>query len=299
MLKINLINPNDSDVDYVRSIFPDGEPHIKFLSQIDRKQDYRVICRVANPSNLFELMQVGNILNRQAVDWSLDIMYLMSMRMDRVISFNEAFSLEIVADSINGLNPSSVRIFHPHSEKTLKLIHNSHDMEDYYYHCMGKNCISFDFEPFKGDIICYPDSGAAKRYNMQNRLLTITLEKSRGIENNGAIKSMKIVDMSNSFPSDYCGNIVVTDDLCDAGGTFVLAAKLLKEKFPNAKLMIRVRHAVNPTGIRNLSENYDDVVITNSYNDWDHYDALPSNVHLVDVVKRVSDLSVLKQGTNP
>ena len=111
---ISLINIDDSEVKYVRTVFPDGETHIKFTTDIDRKKEYRVICRITNPTDLFELMQVGNILNRLSVYWELDILYLMGMRMDRVISFNEAFSLEVVANMINSLNISKIGIYHPH-----------------------------------------------------------------------------------------------------------------------------------------------------------------------------------------
>ena len=46
--------------------FPDGEPHIA-LKNIDRKDNLSVICRICNPTDLFILMQVGDILNRQGV----------------------------------------------------------------------------------------------------------------------------------------------------------------------------------------------------------------------------------------
>ena len=68
--------------------FPDGEPHI-ILENIDRKDDLSVTCRVCNPTDLFILMQVGDILNRQGVSFILHITYLMSMRMDRVMSYDE------------------------------------------------------------------------------------------------------------------------------------------------------------------------------------------------------------------
>lgn len=38
---------------------------------------------------------------------------------------------------------------------------------------------------------------------------------------------------------------------------------------------------VSPNGIKNLSENYDEVYFTNSYKDWTD---LPSNCHLIKIV---------------
>ena len=70
MKKINLINLDKSDIKYELITFPDGEPHIK-LDEIDRKDEYEVICRITNPNELFVLMQVADILDRQAVRWEL------------------------------------------------------------------------------------------------------------------------------------------------------------------------------------------------------------------------------------
>jgi hypothetical protein len=90
MRTIDLHNRAASDVQYNIITFPDGEVHIK-LDDIDRKEEYNIVCRICNANDLFLLMQVGNILNNNQVEFTIDIMYLMSMRMDRIISFNEAY----------------------------------------------------------------------------------------------------------------------------------------------------------------------------------------------------------------
>jgi ribose-phosphate pyrophosphokinase len=250
MQKINLIDLERSEVKYTLTTFPDGEPHIK-LDPIDRKDNYQVVCRITNPNELFILMQVGNILNRQGVEWSLIISYLMSARMDRVISFNEAFTLEIVANIINSLNPAEVELFEVHSDRATKLIHNSHN-----------KLLDHDFD---GVTPCYPDHGAYDRYHDSlGELGTIILNKKRNLET-GKIQSIEFARKTACGSSD----IWVVDDLCDAGGTFVGSAKLLKEVYPNNKICICVAHLVNPVGLKNLAENFDKVVITNSYKDWD------------------------------
>ena len=117
MKRIDLINISKSDVKFEVTVFPDGEPHVKFLEDIDRKDEYEVFCRITNPSELFVLMQVGDILNRQGVVFKLVITYLMSQRMDRVVNFTEAFSLKIVADMINSLGAKDVYIFEAEVEE--------------------------------------------------------------------------------------------------------------------------------------------------------------------------------------
>lgn len=93
MQVLNLIRPEKSDVKYEVIQFPDGEPHI-VLNGIDRKDDLTVVCRVCNPTDLFILMQVGDILNRQGILFGLDIVYLMSID-DSFINFDEIKLLAI------------------------------------------------------------------------------------------------------------------------------------------------------------------------------------------------------------
>ncbi len=270
MKTIDLINGNKSEVKYELTTFPDGEPHIKFLDDINRKDSYNVKCRITNPSELFVVMQVGHILKRQAVEFNLYILYLMSMRMDRVINFNEAFTLEIVANMINSFEAEHVYIFEAHSERTFKLIKNS---EPYYVlsMCEDYNKMREDCYEVENAVICFPDHGAYERYSKDFYPTSayICMNKVRDLDNKGVIKSMEISKMQLPFMHEEdVEQITIVDDLCDGGGTFCWAASILKERFPKAKLNIFVKHMVNPIGLKKLIGSFDNVYITDSYRDW-------------------------------
>ena len=274
---INLINPERSQVKYELTVFPDGEPHIK-LEEIDRKKEYRIVCRITNPSELFVLAQVGYILKRQDVIFDIEITYLMSMRMDRVISFNEAFTLQIVAGIINALGAEKVYVFEAHSERVFKEIFNSSSFDPL------KNTTEFsnferEFILNSDNAICFPDHGALDRYSfmVSPQVQTLCINKVRDLENKGIIKSMEL----ESFIEGDISVITIIDDLCDGGGTFCWASSILREKFPNAKIQIFVKHLVNPVGLKKLAETFDAVYITNSYKDWDVTEY--PNVHVFKV----------------
>ena len=269
--KINLIHPEKSDVKYELTTFPDGEPHIK-LDELDRKARYQVYARITNPNDLFVLMQVNNILTRQGVFWALEISYLMSQRMDRVMTFEEAFSLEVVINILKGFSCNSVNVYEPHSPMTIEQLGGSKFYAD-IYHTEIADLLSSNYT------ICYPDTETKERYHDmvwtdcdENYIL---LNKKRDLQNKGHITNLEFAK-----GPEKAAKIIVSDDLCDAGGTFVLASAILRKKYPDAKLDILVRHMVNPIGIKNLSEHYTDVYFTNSYKDWDN---LPSNCHLINV----------------
>lgn len=267
MQVLNLIRPEKSDVKYNIIQFPDGEPHI-ILENIDRKDDVTIVCRICDPIDLFVLMQVGDILNRQSVLFSLSIVYLMSMRMDRVMSYNESFSLNVVAQVINDMFPQAVHVLEPHSHKVQDLI-------DEY-----RGDISSPRPDFEDYLWVYPDKGAMQRYdgnaNMQvlcSKVRDTTTGKLSGFK----IENPKILEEIEDKP------LIVVDDLCDGGGTFVGIAEELRKAAPNRKLSIYVTHMVNYNGIVNLSKNYDEVYFTNSYKDWQDC-VIPDNVKVIEIV---------------
>ena len=257
MQTINLMHPENSDVKYELIQFPDGEPHLKFISEINHKEKFSVISRITNPIDLFILMQAGRILNRHGVQFVIFIPYLMSMRMDRVISFQEDYSLELVANLINSLHAKQIFLFEPHSLRSVELIKNS-KIIPVTSHVLKEHLT-------EDSVICYPDVGAKGRYGLlPNPFVTFTKKRD---PNTGRILSLE-VEETNLEEKAKVPSIIVIDDLCDGGGTFALVANKLKELYPDAKLTIIVGHMVNPKGIETLHNNYNQVYFTNTYKDW-------------------------------
>lgn len=248
--------------------FPDGEKHLK-IDKLDRKDTVEIICRITNSDDLFLLMQLSDILNRQCVIVEkISIPYLMTMRCDRLFSLEEAFSLKIVADVINSFNAQEVCILEAHSHITHKLINNSTCYDEFYTRI-----------PQQGWCFCFPDKGAKERYYNDGTYKPILCEKVRDTAT-GKLSGFKIVDLGNYKDGD---SILVVDDLCDGGGTFIGIAEKLRELNPKT-LALKVSHAVQRKGIENVAKVYDEVYITNSYRDWDN---LPNNVIMDNYNDRV------------
>jgi ribose-phosphate pyrophosphokinase len=275
---INLINKDKGDIVYDIINFSDGEKHIKFITEINRKDSVKVICRITSMDELFILMQVGDILNRMEVEWALVITYLMGMRMDRVMSFNEAFSLKIVAKTINDMHPDAVFIVEPHSDRTLKLINNSTPL-------MNRFAEAAMTDPEHNYMIVFPDAGAKLRYGaaLENKVPMMTCHKKRdpatgklsgfGIDNPEVLKE---------YPE--CTAFFVIDDLCDGGGTFCGIAEQLKERRPDFYRTLAITHAVAARGIYKVIDYYNDLFITNSYADWGNDQFVASNSNRIFVL---------------
>ena len=275
---INLINKDKGDIVYDIINFSDGEKHLKFITEINRKDSVKVICRITSMDELFILMQVGDILNRMEVEWALVITYLMGMRMDRVMSFNEAFSLKIVAKTINDMHPDAVFIVEPHSDRTLKLINNSTPLMNHF-----AEAAIVDKE--HNYMIVFPDAGAKLRYGeaLENKVPMMTCHKKRDPAT-GKLSGFGIdnPEVLNEYPE--CNAFFVIDDLCDGGGTFCGIADQLKELRPDFHRTLAITHAVAARGIYKVMDYYNDLFITNSYADWSNDQFVASNSNRIFVL---------------
>jgi len=137
--------------------------------------------------------------------------------------------------------------------------------------------------------VVLPDAGAAERYFNGNVPPDIIVgEKARDVET-GKILSIKV---KNPEAIDGRWPLIMIDDLCDGGGTFVGLANAIREVRPDVVINIAVDHMVNPKGIENLSKNFNHVFFTNSYKDWNGLKAeygkavpaLPENVTQIDII---------------
>ena len=265
--KLNLINVEESDIKYKLSRFPDGEVQIE-LGELNRKDFVIVYTRICNAEDLFILMQVGDILNRQGVQFNLVITYLMGMRNDRVIAFERPFTLSIIAKAINSIKPLSVVVLEPHSERTISEINNCHPFTVYTE------------EMFTSHLLVFPDQGAADRYSDWESPHLIC-RKKRDLAT-GKLLSFEVTNPTLLMKSNK--PLMIIDDLCDGGGTFCGIASVLRELDPHREISLAVTHMVNSKGIENTSQYFKEVFFTDSYMDWSTSE-LPSNCTQIKCVQ--------------
>lgn len=280
MKDINVISLDESDVKYRIDRFPDGEVQFVFTEPLDRKENYRVICRITNAEELFLVLQIGDILDRLAVVWDIYIRYLMGMRMDRVMSFERPFTLRVVGKMISQMGYDQCHVFVPHSSRAQDEIRTCFPHPDELYDIYAIANEVSDAE------IVFPDRGAVNRYapaGQENE--AIYFEKERDAET-GQIKRFTLKNAKNIVAGEH---FLFFDDLCDAGGTFLGELKILEKKYPKAKFDIRVAHIVNEVGLDNLCKNFNKVYTTESYRDWSKVAKKKGYNNLIITEKREDD----------
>lgn len=264
---LNLINKEKGDINYSLSKFPDGEVQIT-LGEFSHKDRLTVMCRITSPEELFILTQVMDILDRHGMLYEVEIYYLMTMRMDRVMDFNRPFSLEIISKMLKLFNAQKIYILEPHSNRILW---DTHLFRELFLPEISQARREF-FDTYQ---IVFPDSGA--RYNNFDGIYPAVFCSKVRDSSTGKLSGFEVEN-----PQDIKGdNLLIFDDLCDGGGTFCGIASEIKKIKPDAKLSIYVTHMVNPKGIENLSKNFNHVWFTNSYKTWEN---LPDNVTQIEIV---------------
>ena len=137
--------------------------------------------------------------------------YIPHARQDRNVS-GRLFTLKYFSEIINSLNFDFVAVIDPHSDVSTALIDR--------VVCMDS--VDFCIDEIAADAIMYPDAGAAKKYP-KTGLPTIIGNKRRDQE--GRIESYELLNFE-----DGVKKVVIRDDICSYGGTFVAAAKALRDR---------------------------------------------------------------------
>jgi ribose-phosphate pyrophosphokinase len=199
------------------------------------------------------LFFVDALRERDLTSRELILPFVPGSRQDRLNDAGDfLFTAKSVAREINVRNFRSVTIFDPHSEVTPALIDRCHVMH-------AHEC--FDFvtaSPIRYTAIISPDAGAEKRAGMMARKLGLPVLhgwKTRDVAT-GNITGFGLE------PYTLAGPVLVVDDICDAGGTFIGLAQILKERGLEADLF--VTHGLFTKGTEKLLEHYRHIFCTDS-----------------------------------
>lgn len=239
--------------------FPDGQIHLK---NIDIWKNPIVNCRIRNGDDILKLYLFKNLLSQNGFKIEkLKIYWLASLRWDRPINYpHESYDLRVFSDLINKLEIENVEIFDPHSTCALAAINNSIDMKEqlikFYKHSplLAKS------------IIVIPDEGARKRCDIflenvsENKSSYIQCFKKRigdKVLIDFKLNNITVSEIKNS-------NLLIVDDICDGGATFIAIAEALKSLSPK-KIDLMVSHGVFSKGLEKLHEYFENLYTTDSY----------------------------------
>lgn len=187
-----------------------------------------------NDAELFTLWSLVCYIRDRYPDITLNLAmpYIPHARQDREVS-HRLFTLKYFAKLINAMNFRKVFVLDPHSDVSLAVLDKVVPMRSIFYP-------DTDLTRHNGDIyaVMYPDAGAAKKYGSQEDVANpIIGNKHRNEE--GRIDGYELLNFVEGTK-----NVIIRDDICSYGGTFVAAAKELKKRGVE-KIILYISHCEN------------------------------------------------------
>lgn len=218
--------------------FPDGTIHMKQY-QIGTLSHADITWKYENDQELLTLIYLVKHLRKLKYQRiHLRMPYIPNARQDRVKNRGDVFTLKYFAEILNDLHFDSVTVLDPHSSVSEALIDNIIIMPakryiwDVLINKLGfsHSALAYpsDF-PFENDdyplTMFYPDEGAMKRYSGMVPIPYAFGIKKRNWET-GQIEGL---DVAGEVDRIAGKDILIVDDICSRGGTFLHSAKKLKE----------------------------------------------------------------------
>ena len=162
-MKLNLVKKKKSDIKYQIGRFPDGEPTFEILSDLGQHIDcVEILTRITCMDDLFILSLACDILERWEIKCDVEISYLLTQRMDRVMNMNRPFSLKTMIKFLATLNIHRLYIYEVHSKVTNNL-YFSIKKRLMFSNGMRKLVTRFATDKTLNATVVFPDQGAAKR----------------------------------------------------------------------------------------------------------------------------------------
>jgi ribose-phosphate pyrophosphokinase len=279
--RLNLTNPNDSDVKFKISKFPDGQQTVDIesfpmyinglaVNIVSRMNSFRDIELIIAANQALREMSVGSV--------SLYVPYFLGARSDRKFQQGGTNYLkQVICPIINSQNFDTVIVLDPHSDVLEACLNNFEKVNNY---SIVKHALTnIDNKNDAHDRICLvsPDAGAykkifdvAKEFGIDN---IVTATKVRDLKTGKILRTeVPTPDMHNDI------KYVIVDDICDGGRTFTEIAKAIKAVRPTAKIYLIVTHGIFSAGFEELNIQFEKIFSTNSYGDFDNPKLLQFNV---------------------
>lgn len=189
-------------------------------------------------------------------------------RQDRINPTGDTlFTIKGVAKLINSLGCPIVRVLDPHSDVTPALIDRcvAISAADILTAQLLSETSNFKMDPY--DAVVAPDAGAEKRAGKVAQKLGVPLIhgwKTRDVKD-GKLTGFGIEsawDISIEVGPDREPHVLVVDDICDGGGTFIGLADALDAEGLTADLY--VTHGLFTKGTQDLLKRYKKLYCTDS-----------------------------------
>jgi ribose-phosphate pyrophosphokinase len=270
MVTLDLTSLENSNIKYKISKFPDGQQSITLDKPLITQRLSMVLIksRLNSFKDLELIITANQCLKEFGIeDVNLYTPYFLGGRSDRKFGEGQTNYLKnVICPIINSQKFNKVVVMDPHSDVLEACLDNfvkigNFELVDYALSYLTKQ------DEDNNVAIISPDAGALKKI--------YDVAKHFGISN--VTTASKVREMSTGtilrteLPTmDLNGieHIVIIDDICDGGRTFIELAKEIKKQ-TDKPIHLIVTHGIFSAGFKSLFEYFEGIYCTNSIDDID------------------------------
>jgi len=252
--------------------FPGGERHVKVVL-LDDVTHAQIFLDFKGSDDIIDLMLLCDVLDANNIHKSLVCRYFPFARQDRRASAGEPFALSVFAKLIVSLKFSSITYWDAHSHALMTELCANHS--NTIFRNIKQDILAKEtFEEKLPEVLnnpnvlwLAPDAGAARKIAATavlcrgDDMIRYAVGQKKRCPHTGAVSYIGI----DNFAPNEGDIIVVADDICDGGATFIALAILIEQhiNYKNNKLVLYVTHGIFSKGMEHLKEHYDVVVCAN------------------------------------
>jgi ribose-phosphate pyrophosphokinase len=274
MKVLNLVYKDKSDIPYEVITFSDSQVHFRLIDPIYiENENVKIVSRFG--WNDLQVILAAHAALREAFadNIYLYIPYFLGARSDRRFTIGGCnYIKDVVAPILNSLDLSLVRVLDPHSDVVEACITNLDKEDNVALVRWALEDIYSDKNPYADPfLLVSPDAGALKKvYHVTEQIgytnEIIVASKHRDVKT-GKILSTEVPLPSRITLEVHPKDFIILDDIADGARTFIEIAKVIKEKFPSAKVYLVVTHGIFSAGLYELSKYFETIYCTNSVSD--------------------------------
>ena len=255
---------NNAQVHFID--FPNKERRLDLPRELVNDMN-TVIWHYDNDGSIFELLLLEQVMFQLQKPYDLVIGYMPYSRMDRVQENTTAFSLELLCKLLanNTLMLNKVLVSDPHSPVTLAMFHKYGIPAEELNYSLADTVMEYANVDLENAWIVFPDRGAALRYDESIYPNVIICEKTRDFAT-GRITNMTAHIHKQTTTPDTDAPLIIIDDLCSYGGTFIRAINAVKElhDVTSTDAWLIVTHAEKAIDEGSVMNTFNNVFCTDS-----------------------------------
>lgn len=262
--------------DIIKTSYPDGTSYVEVKSF-----KYELEYRINSYEDLWTLAQIKDVYDYNKQPLHVIIPNLIDAQADRRFVPNQSSNLMLVLNFLKSLNFAEITFFHPHNPEVVEaILPEAHILDNSYFIDEVLNKIWFDNKEADPKYL----ERKGEDFNIQDNLILMSSDAGgfkplmklcdkigwKG-ETESAAKSRKYEEGKSVLTQlinrqDFGGkDVLIIDDICVKGGTFVGLAKLLKERNVG-KLYLAISHLTVSNPNPNIVNLFEKVFTTTSKN---------------------------------